>query len=40
MKCDFSHAGMLNVTSIELKYVYEQEGVSDVAEGEAKVTTS
>lgn len=38
----FSHASMLNalVTSAELEYVYEQEGVSDVAEEEVKVTTS
>lgn len=34
MKCDFSHASMLNVlmNSVELKYVYEQEGESDVTE--------
>lgn len=33
---------MLNVfvTSVELKYVYEQEAVSDVTEGEANGTTS
>lgn len=33
---------MLNVlvTSVELKYVYEQEGVSDVTQGEAEGTAS